>query len=177
MKGKTPDMAEAMMPQRLGVVGGRGLGHPGVLLVEQLLLGLLEVALPADDLRVVVLVGAPGGQRLDVVDVDMLGGQLLGAAPTFALVPEVERLAPGLGEGGPLERRGEEGGADLANKVADGLALELDLAGLAKLEDVLVAELLMDGVVHVDREDDAPMLLLEELVVLDLRGGCSCGAR
>ena len=110
-------------------------------------------------------------------------GQLLGADPTFVLVPEVERLALGLGEGDPLERRGEEGGADLAHEVADGLALELDLTGLTKLADVLVAELVMDGVVHVDREDDDPLHLLEDdphdgvFVVLDLCGGCSCGDR
>ena len=50
------------------------------------------------------------------------------------------------------------GGADLAHEVADGLVLELDLMGLAELEDVPVAELRMDGVVHVDREDGACLL-------------------
>ena len=79
-------------------------------------------------------------------------------ATSFA--PKVERLALGLGEGDALDLRGAEGAADLAHKVADGLALELELVGLAKLEDALVAEVRVYRAVHVDAGDDARRLLL-----------------
>ena len=56
------------------VVRGGRLGDPDELVVEELQVGLLEVAVLAEDLQVVKLIGAPGGERLDVVYIGVFSG-------------------------------------------------------------------------------------------------------